>query len=426
MKRLSAILLILSLVILSVFSLASCDSSEVVKPEGKKAYILAEKGNTYSLGLANNFKIAFEKKGGSTMMETYPAGTQGFSDYLKNAVNEKVDVIFVPNSATMAPDFLKNAVDLGINIPILAGDTWESSIVLDAVKDTELEVYCSTFFDEKDSSSIALEFSEGFKKFVKNNSEYYDMNGSSDIVTAVSALGYDAYNVAIAAIRAAAEEKGAELTSADIARALWSTDVDGVTGNIRFDKNGDAIKNSAYIKRALNDGSGFEYVITQSVSFDMEPAKAPQYSDRGISIDKDNKRITIGVYEPLSGENSVGGKQEVVGIRYAHSLDHNVEIDGEEYSVDLYVMDNGSLAENAVAVAKKIISGGAVITLGTYGSDVAIEAGPVFAEAGMPCIGVSCTNPSVTEGNDYYFRTCYLDPFQGTVLADFAYSLINE
>ena len=38
----------------------------------------------------------------------------------------------------------------------------------------------------------------------------------------------------------------------------------------------------------------------------------------------------------------------------------------------------------------------------------------------MPAIGVTCTNPMVTAGNDYYFRICFLDPFQGTVLANFA------
>ncbi len=50
----------------------------------------------------------------------------------------------------------------------------------------------------------------------------------------------------------------------------------------------------------------------------------------------------------------------------------------------------------------------------------AIAAGPTFDNAGLPAIGVTCTNPNVTAGNDYYFRICFLDPFQGTVLANFA------
>jgi len=359
-------------------------------------------------------------------METYPTGTTGFSDYLKKAKEVGADVIFTPNSAIMADDFLKNAVDLEINVPILAGDTWESPNVLEAVKDTQLNVYCSTFFNETESSDIAKQFTEGFKQFVNYNSEYYEMNGQSDIVTAVAALGYDAYNIALSAIRSAAEEKGAKLTSIDIANALWKTEHNGVTGKISFDENGDAIKNSAYIIKALNDGSAFDFVKVQSVSQKSKMGTAPEYEGEGITIDTENKKIIIGVFEPITGDFSIGGKQEIVGIRYANSLDNTVIIDGEEYSVELYVMDNGSLPENAVAIATKIIEGGAVITLGTYGSDIAIAAAPVFDEALMPVIGPSCTNPAVTEDNDFYFRTCFLDPFQGEVMADFALSLVTD
>jgi hypothetical protein len=49
--------------------------------------------------------------------------------------------------------------------------------------------------------------------------------------------------------------------------------------------------------------------------------------------------------------------------------------------------------------------------------------GDVFAEAGVPAIGVSCTNPNVTLLCDYYWRICFLDPFQGTVMANFAKEL---
>ena len=45
----------------------------------------------------------------------------------------------------------------------------------------------------------------------------------------------------------------------------------------------------------------------------------------------------------------------------------------------------------------------------------------MFAEAGVPAIGVTCTNPQVTSDCDVYFRICFLDPFQGTVLANYAY-----
>ena len=57
------------------------------------------------------------------------------------------------------------------------------------------------------------------------------------------------------------------------------------------------------------------------------------------------------------------------------------------------------------------------MVLGSYGSGVSIAGSPTyFADAGIPAIGVTCTNPQVTAGNSHYFRICFLDPFQGTVL----------
>ncbi|MBR3642592.1 MAG: ABC transporter substrate-binding protein, partial [Parasporobacterium sp.] len=121
-----------------------------------------------------------------------------------------------------------------------------------------------------------------------------------------------------------------------------------------------------------------------------------------------------------------GGKQEVLGIYYANSLDDTVTIDGEDYKVELYVSDNGSLEENAVTAASNIVGQGALVSLGSYGSGVSIAAASTFEAAGMPAIGISCTNASVTEGNNYYFRTCFLDPFQGSVMAQFAWETASK
>ena len=86
-------------------------------------------------------------------------------------------------------------------------------------------------------------------------------NGGNDIVAAVSALGFDAYNVALEAIKAA--------DSADpkaIAAALPGVAYDGVTGSISFDENGDANKDMAYIKQANNETGEFDFIKTQSVA----------------------------------------------------------------------------------------------------------------------------------------------------------------
>ena len=130
--------------------------------------------------------------------------------------------------------------------------------------------------------------------------------------------------------------------------------------------------------------------------------------------------VKIGVFEPASGDNGAGGKQETLGIQYANSVAPTVEIDGTEYDVELVIVDNESSAEKAPTAASQLVSEGVSVVLGTYGSGAAIAASDTFAQAGVPAIGVTCTNPQVTEGNTHYFRICFLDPFQGTVLANFA------
>ena len=130
--------------------------------------------------------------------------------------------------------------------------------------------------------------------------------------------------------------------------------------------------------------------------------------------------VVIVVYEPLSGDNGAGGKQEVLGMQYANSVAPTVEIDGKTYNVKLEIADNESSNDKAVSAANTLISKGPSIILGSYGSGVSIAASDTFEQNGIPAMGVTCTNPQVTEGNSHYFRICFLDPFQGTVLANFA------
>ena len=135
--------------------------------------------------------------------------------------------------------------------------------------------------------------------------------------------------------------------------------------------------------------------------------------------------VKIGVFEPLSGDSGAGGRQEMLGMQYAQSLRPTVEINGVEYTIELVPADNQSTADRAPTAAATLVSEGVSVVLGTYGSSAAIAAAPTFEQAQIPAIGVTCTNPRVTEGNEYYFRTCFIDPFQGTVLANYAYEQLG-
>ncbi len=134
--------------------------------------------------------------------------------------------------------------------------------------------------------------------------------------------------------------------------------------------------------------------------------------------------IKIGVFEPLTGANAAGGELEKVGIDLAHELYQTVTIDGQDIPVELKYADNKSDKIESVNAARNLVDDfGAHIIIGSWGSPNSIAAGPVYKEAQIPAIGTSCTNPLVTLGNDYYFRVCFIDPFQGAVMANYA---VNE
>ena len=142
----------------------------------------------------------------------------------------------------------------------------------------------------------------------------------------------------------------------------------------------------------------------------------------GGSGKAESNTVTIGVFEPASGDNGAGGKQETLGVQYANSVQPTVEIGGKTYNVVVKYVDNESSNDKAPSAAAELVNAGCSIVLGSYGSGVSIAGGPTFEEAGIPAVGITCTNPQVTEGNRYYFRICFLDPFQGTVLANYAFN----
>ena len=139
------------------------------------------------------------------------------------------------------------------------------------------------------------------------------------------------------------------------------------------------------------------------------------------SGDSGNKVVKIGVFEPQTGDNGAGGKQEILGMQYANYVQPTVEIGGETYDVKLEIVDNRTSAENGPSAAAELVNRDVSVVLGSYGSGVSMAGGKVFEEAGIPAIGVTCTNPQVSSDCDVYYRICFTDPFQGPALASYAY-----
>ena len=127
--------------------------------------------------------------------------------------------------------------------------------------------------------------------------------------------------------------------------------------------------------------------------------------------------VRIGVFLPLTGQNAFGGQLELEGVQMAHKEAGTVL--GKK--VELFVVDNKSDKVEAANATKRLIEKEKVqAIIGTYGSSLAMAGGEVAEQAKTPVIGTSCTNPLVTQGKKYYFRACFIDPYQGAGAATYA------
>ena len=221
----------------------------------KKAYCLAKQGDDYSGGLVNYFVEAFGKE--NCVQEVFPDGTSDYSTYVTNAMNQGCDVFFSPVSTEAAAQIIAKADAQGLTMPILAGDTWDSNVILEAAKGSDVQIAVTTFYNE----GANAEFDNGIKEWINSDSTAKSNNGGNDEIAAVSAMGYDAYYFALEAIK-----KAGSSAPADILKTLPSTTYTGVTGAIALDEIGDAKRNSAFIKACNTETGKWDFVTEAKVN----------------------------------------------------------------------------------------------------------------------------------------------------------------
>ena len=133
--------------------------------------------------------------------------------------------------------------------------------------------------------------------------------------------------------------------------------------------------------------------------------------------------IKVGINAPITGDIPKVGE----GTKYAAQMwleDINkaggIEVGGKKYPVELVIEDNESKAESAVKANTKMITEDEVIVIvGPQSSKQAVPAGDVANNYETPMITPWSTNPDSTKDRPFVFRGCFLDPFQGPVLANF-------
>ena len=204
----------------------------------KNAAVLVDTTSDYSKGLAKSFKETYVKLGGSVAMEeAYQAKDTDFKAVLTKIKGLNPDVLFIPGYYEEAGLIIRQARDLGLNIPVLGGDGYESPKLTEIAGKTALnKVYYTSHYSSKDTSAEVVKFREDFnKKYGKDPDAF-------------GALGYDmAYYFADALKRAG------EVDSSKLKDTLADTkDFKGVTGSFTIDENHNPIKSVTVIE--MKDG----------------------------------------------------------------------------------------------------------------------------------------------------------------------------
>jgi branched-chain amino acid transport system substrate-binding protein len=199
---------------------------------------------------------AFTALGGEVQYETYPEGNSDFISYITNAKNYGAEVICAPVSTEAAANIIEQAAAQQLAIPLLAGDTWDSNVITAAAQGKDSEIYVTTFYQE----GGAPEFDSGFKAWVNGNATNLANNNGNDMIAAVSAMGFDAYYVALEALKAAGSTEPKTVNE-----TLWGIEYDGVTGHIEFDEIGDAVRSDAVVKKTNTTTGEWDFVATQNI-----------------------------------------------------------------------------------------------------------------------------------------------------------------
>lgn len=188
----------------------------------KKAAVVVDKAQDYSVGLADNFKKTFEAAQGKVSFQYYVTEDTDFSNVIQNVANENPDVIFVSGYYAQAGPMIKQAKDKWAGKPIIGGDGLDSPDLIGLVGDSNAAIYLSSHF-------AADEPNERVQAFAKRYQEEF-----GKLPGAMAALGYDVLFVLADAVKRCDDPFDPE----KLAKAIRETKgVRGITGTISLDND---------------------------------------------------------------------------------------------------------------------------------------------------------------------------------------------
>jgi branched-chain amino acid transport system substrate-binding protein len=212
--------------------------------KAKKVAILRDVKNDYSVGLANFFSETFKKGGGEIVLDqSYSSGDIDFKSQLTAVRAKAPEAIFVPGYYTEVGLIARQARELGIKVPLMGGDGWDSPKLTEIGGKAMDGNYFSNHYSAEAKAPEVQAFIAAFKR---------DYNVVPD---GLAAMGYDAAKVLFDAM-----ERAPALNSASVRDALAATkDYQAVTGKITINEKRDAVKSAVVLKV---EGSEFKYQAT--------------------------------------------------------------------------------------------------------------------------------------------------------------------
>jgi len=216
----------------------------------KKAAILKDSKNDYSVGLAQFFAETFKKLGGQIVaVESYFEGDQDFKAQLTSIKGKRPEAIFIPGYYTEVGLIARQARELGIGIPLLGGDGWDSPklaeiATIKAPGDALKDCYFSNHYASDDPNPVIQDFIQ------KYQAKY------NEVPDAMAVLGYDAAHILYDAIKRAGSTEGPKVRD-ELAK---TTNFPGVAGQTTIDSARDARKPLVVLK--IGEGGKYEYMAT--------------------------------------------------------------------------------------------------------------------------------------------------------------------
>ncbi len=222
--------------------IATIIANYVYKNGYETSAILTCRNSENSTSLTNFFRMAYTKLGGKIVVEhTFNSGDSNFDQVMERIKQSGAEFIFAPSSVIDGSKIIDASRKAGLNAKVGASDTWESLSLINSSSSNAEGAIFATFYNER---NIGTEETEKFKKEIGG---YLSFNGFDTTVTSNLACGYDAYMAVYRAL-----ENMTKIDTEEMRFRIDDLQYNGLTGEIRFDENGDAIRNTIYIKEIKN------------------------------------------------------------------------------------------------------------------------------------------------------------------------------